>query len=787
MFPDLKIVRFVIVMALGWIAAFERDAASSPPEIKNITPFGAGRGVASEITINGSHLTGNPRLIAPFGFQVKGPAGGSEAANWKLKLAIDPNVAVGVYPVRVQTEDGISNPFLFAVGQLPQVAEKEENSTFEVAQPISDPPVVVEGQVPDNDVDFFRFRGLKGQKIVVDAQCARIGSGIDPTIRLTTAGAARTYIASADDTPGLLTDARLTAVLPEDTDYVVEISDSRYQGAGRPVYRLLIGAVPMAEEVYPLGGRAGETVGLELRGGTLPGVAVAAATVKSPFGTDRFQPRITAAMIGSAVAGRPVFDLESLRPLAVSSDPELREPADASAPPVRGVAPVVFNGRIDPAGDEDRFTAIVTPGQRLRIKVHAYELGSSLDAVLRVLGNSAAVIANADDTTIPLPPRMNMPQSLSLPDPTLELTVPGGTTEITLVIRDLENRGGVGFPYRITVEPITPDFELAANEAQVSVPRGGTAAVGVTVKRKGYTGPITVTVAGPPAGLTVRPGTIAADQTAGVLSLSARVDAQFPAAPIKLVAQAQGSNGPIEHVAVKELVFAKQTDLPTSAMMQYGLVVAPALATPVTLDVPSLPIEVPQGFGATIPVKVTRAKGAESALAIAALPLPAGLKAAGAQVAEKATDGSIAVQAGLDAALGTMTIALQAKGKFANAERTLDVPVVTLNVVRPAAVELAAASIEVKPGTTAELKGKIIRKGAFKDPVTVKINGLPAGLKAEPVTVAGDATSFVFKVIAEARAPAASAGAQIALAFQVEKKDYPIPPTPLAVNVLPPK
>ena len=84
----------------------------------------------------------------------------------------------------------------------------------------------------------------------------RIGSGIDPTIRLTTAAANRTYVASADDSPGLLTDARLTAVLPADGDYVVELSDSRYQGAGRPVYRLVIGAVPVADEVFPLGGRA---------------------------------------------------------------------------------------------------------------------------------------------------------------------------------------------------------------------------------------------------------------------------------------------------------------------------------------------------------------------------------------------------------------------------------------------------------------------------------------------------------------------------------------------------
>ena len=168
---------------------------------------------------------------------------------------------------------------------------------------------------------------------------------------------------------------------------MVEISDSRYQGASRPVYRLVIGAVPMAEEVYPLGGRLGETTGLELRGGTLPGVEAAAAVLNAPFGTDLFQPRVTECMIGLPTTGGRNLDLESLSPMVVSSYTELREPAEPSAPPVRAVAPVVFNGRIDPAGDEDRFTLVVTPGSRVRIKVHAYELGSALDAVLRVEGN----------------------------------------------------------------------------------------------------------------------------------------------------------------------------------------------------------------------------------------------------------------------------------------------------------------------------------------------------------------------------------------------------------------
>ena len=56
-------------------------------------------------------------------------------------------------------------------------------------------------------------------------------------------------------------------------------------------------------------------------------------------------------------------------------------------------------------------------------------------------------------------------------------------------------------------------------------------------------------------------------------------------------------------------------------------------------------------------------------------------------------------------------MALTAKGSFGGKEKTLAIPAVTLEVVRPAAVELAAPSIEVKAGSTVEIKGKVIRGG----------------------------------------------------------------------------
>ena len=85
------------------------------------------------------------------------------------------------------------------------------------------------------------------------------------------------------------------------------------------------------------------------------------------------------------------------------------------------------------------------------------------------------------------------------------------------------------------------------------------------------------------------------------------------------------------------------------------------------------------------------------------------------------------MNAAVEAPLGLSTIVLTAKGKIGGKDRTLTLPAVTVNVVRPASVELAP-SLEVKPGSTVEVKGKLLRKGAFKEPVTVKLEGLPAGL-----------------------------------------------------------
>ena len=589
-------IRSLFGMTVFALAISTAPVWADPPRIDSTAPLGIQRGAATEFSVLGANLADNPRLIAPFAFKIEPSSTGPSAANaWKMKLIVDPKTPLGIYPIRVQTDDGVSNLHLFAVGQTTQVDEKEDNNTFELAQMITT-PTTVEGTLSGSDVDFFRFSGKKGERIVIDAVCERLGSTVDPAIRLTTLG--RSFVASADDSPGVGIDARLTATLPEDGEYVIECSDTKYQGGGKPYYRLLVGALPAAEEIFPLGGRRGEVTGFELRGGSLPDGRRFAAGELEPLerGSDRARLRIEGRAIG--LEGTP-WDVEPIALFAVGDAPEIREPADEKAPAVKGIAPVAFNGRIDPAGDEDSFQLAVTPGQRLRIRVVAAELGSSLDAQLQVSALDGKVLATADDSNRP-PLDKGLGATISS-DPSLDFSAPGGTNEVTLLVRDLTRRGGVGFGYRIEVEPIASTFDVVLNEPQLNIPKGGHAILDATIVRKGENGPITLKVLDPPPGLTFRPGTILAGQTAGAMSLSLAKDATFESMPLKIVGEA--ANG-LVRPASKSIVLNRQGNLPTTVWEQQGLPAAPSKPGLVVLDAPATPIEIVHGLGGPVPIKV---------------------------------------------------------------------------------------------------------------------------------------------------------------------------------------
>ena len=797
--------RSLVIIALGFVrlAGFGGvGSAAEPPRITAMVPAGVCRGVTTEVEIAGSDLVGNPRWLGSFsaGIEPVEPAPRpGDGKSWRCRITPAATVPVGVYLVRVATDGGLSNPFLFAVDQVPHCAEVEENSSFGLAQPV-ETPVIVEGQASGADVDYFRFSGRKGDRVVIDAVCARIGSGVDPSLRLSTLG--RRFVAAADDSPGLITDARLFAELPSDGDYVVELADTRYQGAGpRTNYRLLIGtALPAPATLFPLGGRRGETVRFELTGGTLPGPASVFAdlTLDRLPGAEpgRVTPWITEASIGLvdpvAVGGWWVRDLEALPPLAVGEYPEHREPTDPAAGPLRVTLPAVLNGRIETPGDTDSLVVAVTPGQKVRVAVEAAALGSLLDGVLQVRGANNAVLANDDDSALParakLPPvDPKKPPILSV-DPEVMVAVPAGTTEITVALRDLGNDGGSRFPYRLTVEAVPPGFSvLATTPDQVNIPRGGTAAIGVEVERRDWTGPITVTIADPPPGLTVHPGLIPAGQTVGSLTLSATPEASFDPTTLRLVGEATGPAGAISAAATRTMILARQADFATEVVTRVGLPAAPAAPAPVTLAGPSTPVEVVLGYAGTLPVRATRTPGAEDVvLTFGSLPtIPNLAVAADPKLAARALDGTITLNTNPDTIPGPVVLVCTGKGKFGDRDRTIAMPAVTLNVVRPTEVAGTLTRVEVFAGGSAEARGQIVRRGPCREPVTVQLDALPPGLQASPVVVPPGATDFAIKITATAKAAPTEATAQVKLACKIGPRDYAPPSTPLAVKVVP--
>ncbi|MEW4571482.1 hypothetical protein AB1L88_26705 [Tautonia sp. JC769] len=765
-------------------------AWADSPRLTGTSPLGIQRGLSTEVTFEGSGLGDGTRLIAPFDFEIEEPTGSEPGATrWQVRLTADARTAVGVYPVRVVTDSGISNPILFAVGQLPQIAEAEPNDAAASAQEIPN-PIVVEGECPGNDLDFFRFPGREGDRIVVDALCARVGTELDPMIRLTTADGR--LVASANDHPGLVTDCYLTAVLPEDGEYVLEICDSRFAGAGRTGYRLLIGAVPFAGEVHPLALPRGQDTALALRGGTLSIDGLFALRTPSDPLCSMFQPAIPARLLGDPAWADSELDVELPAPVALGSPVAVPEPADPAQqlPPLS--PPVTVLGRLSAAGERDEFTITAPPGSRHEVRVEAWGLGSALDGQLRIFGGDGSVLGESDDGKPSSGRRSRRSRGPTSPDPSYDLTIPDGQDEVRIVVKDLADRGGVGFTYRLVVEPAAPSFGLTFEEGQVAVPRGGTALIPVTVTRSGYDGPVALDLRGIPdgSGVTVLPGTVPAGQTSGVVGLEAVPEGEPQVREIQVVGS--GDDGQAV-VASGTTVFAQQTldvrgfgmsgTIPSYSRPVVSLTAAVIGPGPILLASERPRFVVPQGCAIDVPLQVVQVAEREVTYRIAALSSPDGLSVEELDVDGGESTAEIELTAAADATPGPYQVGLVARPSGSEGP-PVAAALIKVEVVPPASLELPGGEIAIAPAGSVAIEGKVARVEPFAGPVEVRLDDLPPGITAEPVEVAADASEFTVTLRAAADAAPAEARPRAILTYELGDQEGLVTHGPLSLKVL---
>ncbi len=505
---------------------------SAQPVITDLQPRGAQTGKPFTLTLAGRNLGEGAKIRStmPASFTLltpdqPAPVPGApmQAEGRYATFLVEPaaNLAVGVYPIRVATSEGISNVQLFTVGAFPEFTEDESrpgalpntNDRLEDAQPLPPAPFTLNGTLRGPERDLFRLSARAGETRVIEVEARRSGSAIDPLLEILDADGK--VIARSEDAPLLGLDPRVDVTFPRHGEYVVVVRDSRFSTQTANYYRLKVGSYAYPREVFPLGGKRGEVVETSLGAEKIKvDLRNAGSNVRQVFVN---------------LPGSPVLPV----PFAVGDDPEVSAPVGDAAITV----PVTINARLTKADQVDRFTLRVPPSRVLTLRIQARELGTSkLMAVITVRDEQGKVLGRSGDE--PLAEDLyNVNQSRTAGDPVLRLETPEGVNQVTVTVEDLARRGGPSYAYRLNVQPVAQDFRVVLNSPFVNVPAGGSVAVPVTVQRQGFEEEIQLRVANAPKGLRVEGGYVVAGlpvketpqnrNSRGVLILSAEPGETF--------------------------------------------------------------------------------------------------------------------------------------------------------------------------------------------------------------------------------------------------------------------
>ena len=508
-----------------------QTALAAGPVLTELRPRGAQQGKTFTLTLIGRELPAGSKIVTT----LPGIFTPLTATGKGLPFLVESksDTAVGTYPIRVETPQGISNILLFTVGAFPEIGEEESNDTIATAQAVKSTPITVNGTLTGADRDFFRVSGKAGEHRVFEVEARRCGSAIDPVLEIYDAKGQ--LVARDEDAPGIGVDARIDYTFPHEGDYFVEVHDARFSRQEQNFYRLKMGSYPYAESVFPLGGQRGHSVDVEFVSKSASPVRT---TVHMPSEGD---------FAAVAMPGSPVLPFR----LAVGDYPEVVAPVNGALP-----VPVVVNGRIAKPAQVDRFQLQVNPGESFLFELQSRELElSQLDALITIYDAKGKKLVSAGDTPPPVDVFSVNAVGRTSGDPYLNFKVPEDTHEITVAVEDIAQRGGPDFGYRLTVRKQAEDFRLSATPAYVNVPRGGTALIQVNADRRGYDGPIHATIPLLPKGWVVDGGYIAEESVdpanqrsfsrRGILTLTVAPDAEMPKSDLVIVGEAKLSDGSV--------------------------------------------------------------------------------------------------------------------------------------------------------------------------------------------------------------------------------------------------
>jgi hypothetical protein len=796
---------------------FQQGNLLPAPRVFVVSPCGAKLGSTVEVTLTGLDLEEPEKLIfSHSGIKAEPivppePKPDPKKPNQKpvrppvtkFKVTVAEDVPVGIYDVRVVNKWGVSNPRAFAVGDLAEVAEKEPNDDVEKAQRVKINSTINGAIQSPTDVDYYRFEGKKGQRVVISCLASSIDSRLDADLRLFDSEGKQ--LASNRQYNG--TDALLDATLPEDGEYHVRLCQFAYTlGSPEFFYRLSITTAPWIDAVHPPMIEPGKSAKVTVYGRNLPGGKLDKSALVDGKVLEKVTVKIKAPEEKEALHRLNYRGMKNINALGVAgfeyrikndtgtSNPFLmtfakgpvvldNEANDTADTAQEITLPCEIAGRVEKRRDRDWYRFDLKKGQTYSIEVFSDRLGAPTDMYF-LLRNPAAKqdIAEVDQHTEVL--TFSFKFYAMTEDPGVyTFTAPAdGTYQLLVASRTADTLAGPRHFYQVRITKPQPDFYVAAMPADSYRPdacvvrQGGNAYYNVYVWRHdGFTGDVTLKAEDLPKGVTCPAQTIGSGVRVIQVVVSAAADAKDWTGEIKFKATATIQGKTVEREVRSATItwpIQPQQNIRPPTRFDESLMLAVRDKAPFNLQADLAKTTVVQGGKVTVPLKLARLwpdfKNPVQVL-IDPREIPQNLLTVGAvNIPANGNAGSTVLNINPNAQPGTYSIVFRGaaavpfnKDPLAKARPNINVvqpctPVtVTILPKQVATVSVSNTNPTIKIGMQMALDVRVTRQfnydGEFKVQLVLPPN--VQGLSAEEVTIpAGkNETKLVIKVPATAQ------------------------------------
>lgn len=708
------------------LAAF---ASAASPRLGSITPRGVQRGQEIVVSFNGSNL-GDAEQIFFYegkGFEVSKlePAGG----NVKVTMKIAPDVRLGEHVAQVRTKTGLSDFRTFWVEDLAVVEEKEPNSEFAAPQAI-ELNKVVNGNVGNEDVDYYVVEAKKGQRISAEVVAMRLSTALfDPYVAIL--NSERFELSANDDTPLALQDAYASIVAPADGKYIIEVRESAYANGNN--YRLHVGTFPRPTAAYPAGGKKGEEVEVKFLG--LPsGVLVQKFGLPAEDVTDFG----VFAKDDGGIAPTPnnfrlfehgnAFEAEPNNEMAKASPVEL---------------PLAFNGIIQEPKDVDFFRFSAKKGQQFEVECYARRIRSGLDPVMNLYKADGGGIAGNDDSRGP--------------DSYFRFNVPADG-EYIIRVTDHLGRGGPDLVYRIEFQAIKPSLSLSIPRVerygqyrqQIYVPRGGRFATLINAGRGNFGGELVLEGKDLPAGLKMLCDNMPSNMNTMPVVFEAAADAPLSGKLLNFTArhvENEGIRGGFGNTADYIIGAPGQSRYRWKSVKQLAVAVVEELPFKIDIVVPKVPVV--RDGSMQLKIVATKKEGWDEGINVQFPFRPPGLGAASSvNIAKGKTEVNYPINANGGAQIKNWKVfALGTSGGMWSSSQLADLEIadafVRFEMQRPACEQ----------GQEAQILCKLNHTTPFEGEATAQLLGIPPKVTATPMKFTKDTKELVFTLKTDPASP----------------------------------